>query len=201
MVYAKNADLRREIHLSKSSYCEFEDIKFRDYDLIVTRRDDARVGEARVELGREPIVRLLTREHLPAHATNLNFNPFVHLVDGVIVGRSHWRNGAFSADHGALTRPLATMIALIASGMARRSNWAGYTYVDEMRSEALIQMLANVLKFEESKSDNPFAYCSMIAHNTFLRVHRAERKHHLIRDELLVAAGATPSFGYQDRAK
>ena len=41
---------------------------------------------------------------------------------------------------------------------SQRSNWRGYTYIDEMRGQALLQLTQIGLQFNEAKSDNPFAY-------------------------------------------
>ena len=51
-----------------------------------------------------------------------------------------------------------------------RSNWRGYTYNDEMRSQALLQLTQIGLQFDESKSENPFAYYTAAITNSFTRV-------------------------------
>ena len=58
--------------------------------------------------------------------------------------RSHWEggldNGKFNTQHGAITNNLAKMFIKLCERYSMRSNWRGYTYVDEMRSHALLQL-------------------------------------------------------------
>ena len=79
----------------------------------------------------------------------VNFPPFYHYKvdeagEPVLVGKSHWRgtleSGEFSRDHGAMTKKLAHMFMKLCERYATRSNWRGYTYNDEMRSQALLQL-------------------------------------------------------------
>ena len=77
---------------------------------------------------------------------------------------------------------------------ATRSNWRGYTYNDEMRSTALLQLAQIGLQFDESKSQNPFAYYTAAITNSFTRVLNLEKKNQIIRDDILEEAGLMPSF-------
>ena len=47
---------------------------------------------------------------------------------------------------------------LMVNRYSAKANWRNYTYLDEMKSIAIMQLLLGVLKFNEAKSDNPFAY-------------------------------------------
>ena len=78
-----------------------------------------------------------------------------------------------------------------------RSNWRGYTYNDEMRGAALIQLIQVGLKFNELKSDNPFAYYTAIVTNSFTRVLLNEKKMQNIRDDILEENGLEPSWTRQ----
>ncbi len=71
------------------------------------------------------------------------------------------------------------------------------TYNDEMRGNALLQLSQVALQFDESKSDNPFAFYTQIIKNSFRRVLNLEKRSQDIRDDLLTVAGATPSFTRQ----
>jgi len=97
----------------------------------------------------------------------LNFPPFWHyMIDDdkvpYVVGKSHWiggmENGYFSKDHGKMTDKLAHMFIKLCERYATRSNWRGYTYNEEMRGTALLQLSQIGLQFNEDKSQNPFAY-------------------------------------------
>tara|TARA_B100001057_G_scaffold494305_1_gene590566 strand:+ start:665 stop:1537 length:873 start_codon:yes stop_codon:yes gene_type:complete len=135
----------------------------------------------------------------------LNFIPFKHYIlkDDVWteVGRSHWQggleNGHFSLDHGKMTNKLALMFMKLCERYGSRGNWRGYTYNDEMRSQALLQLSQIGLQFDESKSENPFAYYTAAITNSFTRILNVEKKHQSLRDDILQAHGQTPSFTRQ----
>jgi hypothetical protein len=141
------------------------------------------------------------------HHSKVNFPPFQHYrLDKkgkpVCVGKSHWvggmRNGHFSADHGKMTNQLALMYMKLCERYGTRANWRGYTYNDEMQSQALMQLSQIGLQFDESKSDNPFAYYTAAITNSFTRILNIEKKNQAIRDDLLEFNGMMPSFTRQN---
>jgi len=140
----------------------------------------------------------------------VNFPPFEHyrLDDAkqpYIVGRSHWRgdlnSGEFSKDHGEMTRKLAMMFMKLCERYATRSNWRGYTYNEEMRGQALLQLSQIGLQFDESKSQNPFAYYTAAITNSFTRILNIEKKMQNIRDDILEMNGLNPSWTRQNAGK
>lgn len=164
------------------------------------------------------VFRHMTHEHIPLEEgrvknpksvadnhVRLNFPPFKHyiILDGQLteVGRSHWKdaldNGTFSQDHGKITNRLALMFMKLVERYSQRGNWRGYTYVDEMRSQALLQLSLMGLQFNEARSDNPFAYYTVTVSNAFTRVLNLEKRNQNIRDDMLVMHGVTPSITRQ----
>jgi hypothetical protein len=75
-----------------------------------------------------------------------------------------------------------------------RSNVRGYTYIDEMRSNAILQLVQVGLQFNEAKSSNPFSYLTAALINAQIRVINTEKRNQVIRDELLEINGLNPSF-------
>jgi DNA-directed RNA polymerase specialized sigma24 family protein len=68
-------------------------------------------------------------------------------------------------------------IMLIATRMARRPNFSGYSFKDEMVADAIADCVAAVDKFDPAKSQNPFAYFNQISWNAFVRrIHREKRQ-------------------------
>ena len=141
------------------------------------------------------------------HHTKVNFPPFQHYrLDAKskpqCVGKSHWiggmDNGHFSCDHGKMTNTLAMMYMKLCERYGTRSNWRGYTYNDEMQSQALMQLSQIGLQFDESKSDNPFAYYTAAITNSFTRILNIEKKNQSIRDDLLEYNSMMPSFTRQN---
>jgi hypothetical protein len=137
----------------------------------------------------------------------VNFPPFFHYrldedKNSYVVGKSHWRgdlvSGEYSRDHGNMTRKLAHMFMKLCERYATRSNWRGYTYNEEMRGQALLQLSQIGLQFDESKSQNPFAYYTAAITNSFTRVLNIEKKMQNIRDDILEMNGLNPSWTRQN---
>jgi hypothetical protein len=145
----------------------------------------------------------------PTHV-KVNFPPFFHYrlsVDRVpyVIGRSHWQGGLdmghYSRDHGAMTRRLAEMFIKLCERYATRSNWRNYSYNEEMRGQALLQLSQIGLQFDESKSQNPFAYYTATITNSFTRILNIEKKMRNIRDDILEINGLNPSWSRQHPTK
>jgi hypothetical protein len=86
------------------------------------------------------------------------------------------------------------------SFMARRNGkifLSGNSYVSDMRGQALVQLAQVGLQFDESRSANPFAWYTQIIKNVFRRIWLLERRNQDIRDDLLMMAGALPSYTRQ----
>jgi hypothetical protein len=155
----------------------------------------------------DPLAGLIDEPVLDMNHVRLNFPPFEHYrIDDnktpFIVGRSHWRGdlatGEFCREHGTMTRKLATMFMKLCERYATRSNWRGYTYNEEMRGQALLQLSQIGLQFDESKSQNPFAYYTAAITNSFTRILNIEKKNQNIRDDILEINGLNPSWTRQN---
>lgn len=142
----------------------------------------------------------------PVKYVKCNFPPFQHFkLDEAkkpfCVGKSHWKgdleSGYWSREHGQMTRTLATMFIKLCERYATRSNWRGYTYNDEMRSQALLQLSQIGLQFDESKSQNPFAYYTAAITNSFTRVLNIEKRNQNLRDDILEMNNFNPSYTRQ----
>ena len=142
----------------------------------------------------------------PTMYLKCNFPPFYHYKVGgnhvpYCVGKSHWKGdletGHWCRDHGAMTKKLAMMFMKLCERYATRSNWRGYTYNDEMRSQALLQLSHIGLQFDESKSQNPFAYYTAAITNSFNRVLNIEKRNQNLRDDILEMNNMSPSYTRQ----
>ena len=142
----------------------------------------------------------------PTHV-RVNFPPFFHYrIDHNrqphLVGKSHWQGdlhtGHYSREHGQMTKKLAMMFMKLCERYATRSNWRGYTYNEEMRGQALLQLSQIGLQFDESKSQNPFAYYTAAITNSFTRILNLEKKNQNIRDDILEMNGLSPSWTRQN---
>jgi len=153
---------------------------------------------------------LLVEPVLDSKHVRLPFPPFYHYrIDDkrqpVLVGKSHWQGdleqGEFCKDHGKMTHTLATMFMKLCERYGTRSNWRGYTYNSEMQGQALLQLSQIGLQFDESKSQNPFAYYTAAITNSFTRILNLEKKNQNIRDDMLEMNGLNPSWTRQNAGK
>ena len=171
----------------------------------------------------ELIFRIMTFDHIPEEPgrkknpktvadtkVKLNFPPFQHYKfddssNLVCVGKSHWvggmDNGYFSLDHGKATNKLAMMWMKLVDRYATRGNVRGYTYNDEMKGQAIVQLAQIGLQFDESKSNNPFAYYTAAVTNSFVRVINIEKRNQNIRDDILEMNDLSPSFTRQNEGE
>lgn len=64
---------------------------------------------------------------------------------------------------------IAKTIHQICKNLAMSGRFVGYTWREDMVSEAVLYCISSVQKFNPAKSSNPFAYFTQIAYNTFRR--------------------------------
>jgi len=96
-----------------------------------------------------------------------------------------------------MTPELVKMIMMLVERYAQRANWRGYTYIEDMKSEALLSLLNGTLKFNPEKSKNPFGYMTQIVTHSFLTTLDKEKKVRRIRDDMLERHGFDPSHTRQ----
>jgi hypothetical protein len=207
------AKRNRAKRLGQQKYQQLKSSGVKDVKLI-----DCIVDYKKIEKT-DLVFRIMTYDHVPLSPgrkktikntadshERCNFPPYQHWAfddsDQLIcVGKSHWKGGIkkgeFSKDHGRITEELGKMFLMLAERYAQRSNWRGYTYVDEMKGQAILQLSQIGLQFDESKSENPFAYYTAAVTNSFTRVLNIEKRNQNIRDDILEENGLTPSFTRQ----
>ncbi len=208
------------------AHANHDAIVFDRADITPELIEVTRVTKA-VKLGLHPdklpvdqvVFRVMTGEHVPMvtsrtqktkqlriKPSRTSFPPFKHVIvspDGLVeVLRSHWLggfdNGHFTNESGRITPRLAKMMMMLVDRYAKKRNWRDYSYRDEMKAQALVQLSQVGLQFNEAKSDNPFSFYTTTIHHAFIRVWNAEKKVQNIRDDLWQDAGWNPSYARQD---
>lgn len=194
-----------------------------DFDARKAAGQKVKLAECEVDYKKiektELVFRIMTFDHIPDEPgrkktpktvadtkVKLNFPPFQHYKfndkdELVCVGKSHWvggmENGYFSSTEGKATNKLAMMWMKLCDRYATRGNVRGYTYNDEMRGQAILQLAQIGLQFDESKSQNPFAYYTAAVTNSFVRVINIEKRNQNIRDDILEMNDMNPSYTRQ----
>ena len=207
-----------EAKKNKAKRLTLEDYDNKKAQGIKVKQSDCTV-DYRKMLKEDLVFRIMTYDHIPEEPgrkknpktvadtkEKLNFPPFVHYKfneDGelVVVGKSHWEggmdNGYFNKSHGKATDKLARMWMKLCDRYGTRGNVRGYTYNDEMRGQAILQLAQIGLQFDESKSNNPFAYYTAAVTNSFVRVINIEKRNQNIRDDILEMNDMNPSYTRQ----
>ena len=191
-----------------------------DYEARKVAGEKVKQSECEVDYKKIPktdlVFRIMTYDHIPLNSTRkknpkttadgrdkVNFPPFQHWKfnendELECVGKSHWKGsvekGKFSKEHGQITNTLARMYIKLCERYATRGNVRGYTYNDEMKGQAILQLTQIGLQFDESKSNNPFAYFTAAVTNSFVRIINLEKRNQNIRDDLLEINGMNPSY-------
>ena len=165
------------------------------------------------------VFRVMTYDHIPEdpgrkrnprnvadRKVKVNFPPFQHWKydkkgNLTCIGKSHWEgglhNGKFNKDIGKATNKLALMWMKLCERYGTRGNVRGYTYNDEMQGQAILQLAQIGLQFDESKSNNPFAYYTAAVTNSFVRIINIEKRNQNIRDDILEMNDMMPSMTRQ----
>ena len=205
---------RRAARIADIGFRAAQDAAVEDQDLPKPKLSEFKFDPTTIK-DSELVFRVMTYEHIdlePGRKTNpktqadhrvrVYFLPFKHYVinelpDGTrepkLVLTSHHKDGVFNPTYGSITDKLARMIMLMVNKYGQRSNWRGYTYLDEMKGQALLQLSQMALQFNEAKSNNPFSYYTQSISNSFTYIFNTEKKNQNIRDDLLEKAGMTPS--------
>lgn len=96
------------------------------------------------------------------------------------------KNSVESAEKEGLPKPqvaryIGESILLICNNLAKKPNFSGYTYKQDMISDGIMDCIAAVDNFNPDKTNNPFAYFTQIAWNAFLRRIQKEKKQTYIK--------------------
>lgn len=97
-----------------------------------------------------------------------------------------FRDQVLYAKENAMERPrvpnyIGDCLFKIATHLARKPNFANYTFKEDMVSDGVENCLLYIDNFDPSKSKNPFAYFTQIIYYAFLRRIQKEKKHLYIK--------------------
>lgn len=106
-----------------------------------------------------------------------------------------------SKEQGEITPKLATMFMRLVKRYGTKPNFSGYTFREDMESDALIMLCNNWHKFDETRFSNAFAYYTQVVHNAFIQTLNKEKRFRDLRDKMLVESGLSPSFSFQEEHK
>ena len=85
---------------------------------------------------------------------------------------------------GKYSESLGEMFLQIATNLSNKTNFIGYTWKDEMISEAVLTCIKYCKNFNPDKSNNAFAYITQICFNAFRNFIKKQNKHSSMKQTL-----------------
>jgi DNA-directed RNA polymerase specialized sigma subunit len=87
--------------------------------------------------------------------------------------------------HPPMPDSVAEGIMLIADHYSNRCNFYRYTYIDDMRSEAVLGCIKYCHNFDLDKTNNGHSYCTTLIHHSFIRAIQTESQQTYIKAKFL----------------
>jgi len=104
--------------------------------------------------------------------------------------------------NGVMSRELAEMFLLLVERFSRRGNFNQYSYIDDMRGKAMLDICQKWKQYDVTRANNnAFSYFTELVKNSFVYFITVEKKQTRARDEILIDMGKTPSWGYTDETE
>lgn len=124
------------------------------------------------------------------------------LLKELIASKEKWKTSNVERSPSECMSPrLIEMLLLMVERYAERSNWSKYSYVDELKGQAILSLCSNWHKFNENRVSanppNPFSFYTSVIQNAFKYQIGKEKKPQKVRDAILVDRGLAPSYGSQ----
>ena len=95
-----------------------------------------------------------------------------------------------------MTDTLVMMLLTLCDRYAKKSNFANYSYIADMKSYAILNLVKIWGSFDENKSSNPFSYYTQSIKNSFIQFLNQERRQRNVKDQMLVHYGLDPSYNF-----
>jgi hypothetical protein len=80
---------------------------------------------------------------------------------------------------------IANAIIRIATNMSNLYNFIGYSFRDEMISDAILKCMIKIDRFDPNRGENPFAYFSQICWNEYITRIKIEQREHSVKAALI----------------
>jgi hypothetical protein len=116
-----------------------------------------------------------------------------HFLEEMVVFRAGVKEAeATNGERPRVPEYIGECLFKIATHLARKPNFANYTFKEDMVSDGIENCLLYIDNFDPEKSKNPFAYFTQIIYYAFLRRIQKEKKHLYIKyksmDNLIITS-------------
>jgi DNA-directed RNA polymerase specialized sigma subunit len=99
---------------------------------------------------------------------------------------------------GHITEQLGKYFMLLVDRIGQKGNWRNYSYLDDMKSAALLNLCSGAWsKFDINSPSSPFSYYTTCIERSFIQYLTKQHKQRDILDEIKMANGLDPSFNRQ----
>ena len=120
------------------------------------------------------------------------------LIREIILSKKKHRESNYPKSPAeCFTQKLTQYLQLMVNRYANKGQWRGYSYIEDMKSDALLTLCQNAFKYNEEKYDNPFGYYTQIIKYSFITFLEKEELVRDIKDSLWESQGMTPSHARQ----
>lgn len=85
---------------------------------------------------------------------------------------------------GRIPGELVEFFAWLAASYAGKTSWRLYNEIEDMKSDALLQMIRHAGTFNPDRGKNPIRYFSQVIDFSFRRYLQGKNKHSTIKDNL-----------------
>jgi hypothetical protein len=101
-----------------------------------------------------------------------------------------------SKSKNQMTDNLVNMLITLCDRYSKKSNFANYSYIEDMKAYALLNLCKIWASFNTDKSQNPFSYYTQCIKSSFVQFLNQEKKQRHVRDLLLIDQGLDPSHTF-----
>jgi hypothetical protein len=120
------------------------------------------------------------------------------LVREIILSKERHRQSNYPKSPAECFTPkLTEYLRLMVNRYANKGQWRGYSYIEDMKSDALLTLCQNAFKYNEEKYDNPFGYYTQIIKYSFITFLEKEELVRDIKDSLWESQDQMPSHARQ----
>jgi hypothetical protein len=95
------------------------------------------------------------------------------------------------------TPKLTEYIILLVERYSTNGNWRNYSWLEDMKSEALLTLCQNAFKYDENRYENPFGYYTQIEKFCFITYKEKEDRQRDIKDNIWESIEMSPSGSRQ----
>jgi len=85
-------------------------------------------------------------------------------------------------ENGVASEELGKMLITIATNFSSKGMFAGYTWRQDMISEAVLTCIRYVRTFDENKSNKAFSYVTQMCYHAFIAYIKKQKTHSNIKD-------------------